>query len=264
MGKNSIIALLGLAVIILAVIVFCPTHKEQAKMNSFSTTDPEFATLWDNFLTQDVLPHGQLEPQTRWKILLAAHIATQSVAEYKLFLGQALDGGLTTTEAKEILYQAVPYVGMAKAYDFFAASNEVLQQRGIKLPLAGQATTTPQDRFAKGLAVQKSIFGSQIDQMRENAPQNQKHIQDYLSANCFGDYYTRGGLDLKTRELLTFALLISMGGADAQVKGHIRGNLNVGNNKEVLLDAITQLLPYIGYPRSLNALSALNEVVPEN
>ena len=85
-----------------------------------------------------------------------------------------------------------------------------------------------------------------------------------LSANCFGDYYTRRGLDLNQRELLTFAILISLGGADAQVKGHIKGNYNIGNSKQLMLDTITYLLPYIGYPRSLNAISALNEVIPQN
>ena len=69
-------------------------------------------------------------------------------------------------------------------------------------------------------------------------------------------------MDLKTRELVTFALLISMGGCEPQVKGHVQRNLKVGNNKEVLLDVITQLLPYIGYPRALNALRCLNEVDP--
>ena len=98
--------------------------------------------------------------------------------------------------------------------------------------------------------------------MRGETPKNQLHIQDFLSANCFGDYYTRGGLDTKTRELVTFAMLISMGGCEPQVKGHVQGNLNVGNNKEVLLDVITQLLPYLGYPRTLNALRCLNEVDP--
>ena len=45
-----------------------------------------------------------------------------------------------------------------------------------------------------------------IDKMYEESPENQIHIQKYLSANCFGDYYTRKGLDLKTRELLNFPL----------------------------------------------------------
>ena len=99
--------------------------------------------------------------------------------------------------------------------------------------------------------------------MRASAPAELKHIQDYLSANCFGDYYTRGGLNLKTRELLTFATLISLGGVDSQVRSHLQGNLNMGNGRQVLLDTVTVLLPYIGYPRSLNAIAAVNEIAKE-
>ena len=54
-----------------------------------------------------------------------------------------------------------------------------------------------------------------------------------------------------------------MGGADPQVKAHVQGNLNVGNNRQVLLDTVTQLLPYIGYPRSLNGITAINEIAKE-
>ena len=96
-----------------------------------------------------------------------------------------------------------------------------------------------------------------------SAPEDQRHIQEYLSANCFGDYYTRTGLDVPTRELLTFAMLLSLGGAEPQLRGHIQGNLNVGNDKATLLSVVTQLIPYVGYPRALSAISCLNEVIPE-
>ena len=142
-------------------------------------------------------------------------------------------------------------------------TNGILLARGVRLPLEGQAVVSAETRFDKGLALQKSIFGERIDQMHKNAPENQKHIQRYLSANCFGDYQTRGGLDVKTRELLTFSILVSLGGCESQVKGHIQGNVNVGNNKDTLLAVVTQLLPYIGYPRTLNAIACLNEVIPE-
>ena len=89
-------------------------------------------------------------------------------------------------------------------------------------------------------------------------------IQKYLSANCFGDYYTRKGLDIKTRELLTFSMLIAMGGCEPQAKGHIMANLNVGNDKQLLLTVVTNLLPYLGYPRTLSAISYLNEMIPES
>ena len=80
---------------------------------------------------------------------------------------------------------------------------------------------------------------------------------------CFGDFYTRKCLDLKQREIITLSCLISLGGCESQVKSHIQGNINVGNTKEILIAVITQCLPYIGFPRTLNAFNCLNEVIPD-
>ena len=99
--------------------------------------------------------------------------------------------------------------------------------------------------------------------MYKESPEDQIHIQKYLSANCFGDYVTRNGLDVKTRELLTFSMLVSLGGCEPQVKAHIQGNVKLGNNKQVMLSVITQLIPYIGYPKTLNAIRCINEIIPE-
>jgi 4-carboxymuconolactone decarboxylase len=98
--------------------------------------------------------------------------------------------------------------------------------------------------------------------MYDAAPYDEQHVQRYLSANCFGDYVARAGIDVPTRELLTFAMLASLGGCEAQVKGHVAGNLNVGNDRARLLSVLTVLIPFIGYPRTLNALRVLDEVVP--
>ena len=224
-------------------------------------TDPELIGLFDNWAFDEVIRQSKLETKTRVMMILASTIASQTLSEYQVMLGAALNVGVTPIEIKEILYQSVPYVGMAKVFDFLHATNDVFQKKGITLPLEGQSTTTPETRHEKGLALQKAIFGEMIEQMYEQSPKNQLHIQEFLSSNCFGDYYTRRGLDIRTRELLTFAMLISLGGCEPQVKGHIQGNVRVGNNKEVLLDVVTQLLPYIGYPRTLNALRCLNEVL---
>ncbi|CUU70636.1 carboxymuconolactone decarboxylase family protein [Campylobacter hyointestinalis] len=89
-----------------------------------------------------------------------------------------------------------------------------------------------------------------------------RHFADFLSANCFGDYYTRTGFDLKFRELLTFVILASLGGVESQLKAHITGNIRVGNDRAKLISVVKLLVPYIGYPRSLNALSAINETAP--
>lgn len=68
------------------------------------------------------------------------------------------------------------------------------------------------------------------------------------------------GLDLKTRELLTLVYLISFGGLDNQVKAHIQGNLNIGQSRKDLLNVIAVLIPYIGYPRALNAIAVLDSL----
>ena len=232
-----------------------PNHKSTLKV-----TDPEFIEVFDNFAFDEVLSYGNLDTKTRLIVILASLIAQQTLSEYKVMLGGALNVGVTPIEVKEIVYQAVPYVGIAKVFDFIHATNEILESRGIKLPLEGQSTTSPETRFEKGLALQKEIFGDMIDTMYQESPANQLHIQKYLSANCFGDYLTRTGLDIKTRELLTFSMILSLGGCESQLKGHIQGNINIGNDKEVLLSVVTQLLPYVGYPRTLNAIACINEV----
>lgn len=226
-------------------------------------TDPEFIELFDNFAFDEVVSQGNLDPKTRLMVILASLIAQQTLSEYKIMLGGALNVGVTPVQVKEIVYQSVPYVGIAKALDFLHATNDILESRGVKLPLEGQSTTTPATRFEKGLALSKSIFGEVIDRMHEQSPPSQMHIQRHLSANCFGDYYTRAGLDIRMREMLTFSMLLSLGGCEPQLKGHIQGNVNVGNDKETLLSVVTQLLPYVGYPRTLNAIVCLNEVIPE-
>ena len=241
------------------------THDElfPGHVSTLKITDPELIEVFDNFAFDEVLQYGELDTRTRLMVQLAAIIASQALNEYRAMLGAALTVGVTPVEAKEIVYQAVPYVGLAKVFDFLHATNDILAARGVELPLPGQSTTTPQTRAEVGLAVQKQIVSAdKVDGMYSSASEDVVHIQRYLSANCFGDYVARSGLDLQIRELLTFSMLVALGGADAQVKGHVAGNLNVGNDRATLLAVLTQLLPFIGYPRTLNGLNAINEIAP--
>jgi len=113
------------------------------------------------------------------------------------------------------------------------------------------------------LKVQEQITGTErTERMYVSAAADELHFQQFLSANCFGDHYTRTGIDVRTRELLTFAMLAALGGCDPQVKGHVAANLNVGNDRQLLISVITVLLPFIGYPRTLNAVAAVNEAAP--
>lgn len=232
-------------------------------VSTLAVTDPELIEIFDNFAFDEVLRDSKLDTRTRLMVQLAAMIASQALREYRVMLGAALTIGVTPIEIKEIVYQAVPYVGMAKAFDFIHATNEVLSERGVTLPLSPQSTTTPETRAKQGLTVQKQIVGSEVvERLYASASADQQHIQRFLSANCFGDHLTREGIDIPTRELLTFSMLVALGGCDPQVKGHVSANLHVGNDRARLIDVLTQLLPFIGYPRTLNGLRAIDEITP--
>lgn len=230
-------------------------------VSTLSQTDPELIAFFDNFAFDEVLRHGSVDTKTRLMVQLAALIACQAATEFRVLLGAALTAGVTPVEAKEIVYQAVPYLGIGKVIDFLHIANAVLTERGIALPLAGQSTTTPENRAEKGLTVQKEIVGAAaIERMAQAFPQDQQHIVTYLADNCFGDIYTRTGLTASMRELITLSLLVAHGGCDGQVRGHVGANLHVGNDRARLIEIVTQLLPFIGYPRTLNAFQAINDV----
>jgi 4-carboxymuconolactone decarboxylase len=133
------------------------------RKSNLAETDPELIEVFDNFAFDEVLQYGNLDTRTRLMVILASMIACQALAKYKAMLGGALNVGVTPVEVKEIVYQAVPYVGLSKVYDFIHATNEILESRGVKLPLEGKSTTTPETRFEKGYAVQKAIEDQRLN-----------------------------------------------------------------------------------------------------
>lgn len=228
---------------------------------NYHETDPEFMERFEHFaFVETVNEENQtLEPKTRYMAILAALIGCQGTEAYKEMLEKALDEGVEPVEVKEIVYQSADYLGMGRMWPFLRITNEVMTERGIKLPLENQATTTFENRLEKGAEAQAEIFGPQMREAWKNG-----HINRWLAANCFGDYYTRTGLDLAQREMITFCFLLAQGGCEPQLTAHAKGNMNLGNDKDFLMRIVSQCLPYIGYPRSLNAISCINKAAENN
>ena len=222
----------------------------------YHQTDPEFAERFTHFAFDEVVnePGQQLDDVTRHMAILATLLGCQGLEEFRTELPRALDAGVSPVMAKEIIYQAVDYLGIGRVRPFLDACNEILTARGVALPLAGQATTTMADRLEKGAQAQVDIFG---ENMREAWKAG--HINRWLADNCFGDYYTRTGLDLAQREMITFCFLAAQGGCEPQLTAHAGGNMNLGNDKAFLTRVVSQCLPYIGYPRSLNAIRCIEQ-----
>ena len=223
---------------------------------NYRETDPEFAERFEHFAFEEVVNEEgqQLDDVTRNMAILAALLGCQGVDEFRLALPRSLDQGLTPVMVKEIVYQAVDYLGIGRVLPFLNATNEILTERGVKLPLEGQATTTMENRLEKGAQAQVDIFG---DVMKDAWKKG--HINRWLAENCFGDYYTRTGLSYVQREMITFCFLAAQGGCEPQLTSHAGGNMKVGNDKDFLIRVVSQCLPYIGYPRSLNAIACVNK-----
>ena len=234
-------------------------NAQASRAASHEESDPDFAQMRDRLLYGEIAWNGTLDDKMRELITLVVLTAVQTPDGIKPHVEAALRAGATPVEIKEALYQCAPYIGFPKTGTTLLLVNEVFREKGIPLPVASQKTVTEANRYEEGLKVQKSIFGEAIDVMHRNTPENQKPImQNYLSS------FTRTGLDLKSREILTFCIISSLGGCESQVRSHVQGNVNVGNSKENLVDALAQMLPYIGFPRTLNALGCVNAVIPEN
>lgn len=220
-----------------------------------SKTDPDFAERMEHFTFCEVVtePGMELDDKTRMMAILAVLLGSQSLDVYKFMAEAALDGALTPAEVKEITYQAVDYLGIGKVYPFLTAANEIMTSKGIRLPLESRKTTTMENRLEKGVQIQVEVFGEGMRESWKAGPVNR-----WLAANCFGDYYTRSGLDLKQREMVTFCFLMAQGGCEAQLGSHAMGNMMLGNDRQYLTKVVSQCVPYIGYPRSLNAITCIN------
>lgn len=226
--------------------------------------DQELMDILQNFMFGEAFHQGEMEDKKREMLTLVALTVNQMLPQLKSHVMAALRIGVTQAEIKETLYQCAPYIGFPKVLNAVQAANEGIHAMGMKPETIQASTVTEETRMKDGLAVQKSIFGEVIDKNYETAPDGQLHIQQYLSGMCFGDFYTRGVLDIKMRELITFCAILTMGGCENQLKAHIHANIKVGNSKALLVTAITQCLLYVGFPRTLNALACLNEIIPEN
>lgn len=224
--------------------------------NELFKTDPEFAELFSRFAFDEVVnEQGQaLEPVTRYLAILAALIGCGGADAFSETLPDAVRSGVTPVMIRETVYQSVDYLGYGRMLPFLNAMNAFFKETGIPLPLEGQATTSPENRLEKGAAAQAEIFGEHMKEAWKKG-----HINRWLAANCFGDYYTRTGLTLAQREMITFCFIMAQGGCEPQLTGHAKGNMNLGNDKAFLVKVVSQCLPYIGYPRSLNAIACIEK-----
>lgn len=231
-------------------------------------TDPEMMDILQKFIFGEVFQTGNLTLQQREMITCITLATMQTLPQLKAHAGAALNVGVKPEELREVIYLTAPFIGFPKMLNAIATVNEVFKERGINLPLEPQGTVTEANRHETGKAIQDKLYPGGITSIMEGIPGNMgKDVEQFLTDYFFGEIYSRGALDLKTRELLGYCVLTALE-AESQLQSHYHGNINVGNTPETITAAVIQCLPYIGFPAAIKALRIIKQeyarTTPEN
>ena len=118
-----------------------------------------------------------------------------------------------------------------------------------------------ESQFEKGLATRKQVMGEDfVATALGGVTDFTRPIQEHITAKAWGDVWQRPGLDLKTRSLITVAMLTAMG-KQHELKGHLRGALNNGATPAELQEVLLHAAVYCGVPTAVEAFRTAAEVV---
>ena len=231
----------------------------QTNWNPNYGSDPEMMSILQKYIFGDIFSIGNLDNKTREMVTVTSLTVQQTLPQLKSHINALLNTGATPLEVREIIYQCATFIGFPKTLNAIEIMNQVFIEKGINLPLEYAATTDETNRYNLGKNIQNPIYGDEIEQALNSVPNKMgKDVSNLLTEVCFGDFYTRKGLDIKTRELLVLAILTTTGNTDT-LNSHIKGNLKIGNSKETIAAVIIQCMPYTGFPNAIKALKVLQD-----
>jgi 4-carboxymuconolactone decarboxylase len=116
------------------------------------------------------------------------------------------------------------------------------------------------DRYTNGLENLNQIDGKVGEQVIHSLEGIAPDVGKYIIEFAFGDIYNRDGLTLKEREIITITSLLTQGDTKNQLVVHINGSLNVGLSQAQIIEVFIQCIPYVGFPKVLNAITVAKEV----
>ena len=222
-------------------------------------TDPEMMDILQKFIFGEVFQTGKLTLKQREMITCITLATMQTLPQLKAHAEAALNVGVAPEELREVVYLTAPFIGFPKMLNAMTVVNEVFKERGISLPLEKQGVVTEETRHDTGKAIQDRLYPGGIASVMEGLPGGMgKDVESFLTDYFFGEIYSRGALDLQTRELLGYCVLATLE-AESQLHSHYHGNINVGNTPEMLTSAVIQCLPYIGFPAAIKALHIIKQ-----
>lgn len=222
-------------------------------------SDPEMMDILQKFIFGEVFTTGDLSLKQREMITCVTLATMQTLPQLKAHAGAALNVGVTPLELREAMYLTAPFIGFPKTLNAVSTVNEVFKERGISLPLENQTTVTEDNRHEQGVAIQDKLYHGGISGVLSGIPGNlDEDVSRFLTDYFFGEIYTRGTLDIPTKELLGYCILTTLE-AESQLQSHFHGNIKAGNSPQTVASAVIQTLPYIGFPAAIKALRIIKQ-----
>ncbi|MDY9923286.1 carboxymuconolactone decarboxylase family protein [Methanobacterium sp.] len=120
-----------------------------------------------------------------------------------------------------------------------------------------------EDRYQKGIENLKKMNPDSYRNLEKLLDDVAPDMARYIAEFPYGDIYSRPGLDLKTRELVTIASITTLGSSQTELKSHVHGALNVGCTPREIIEVIIQMAVYAGFPAAINGLISAKEVFQE-
>lgn len=118
-------------------------------------------------------------------------------------------------------------------------------------------------RYEEGMAVRKAVLGAEhVEKSLRAADEFTRPMQELVTEYCWGEIWTRPGLDRRTRSFLNLAMLTALN-RPHEIKLHVRGALNNGLTREELMEVFLQSAIYCGVPAALDAMRVAKEVFAE-
>ncbi len=196
-------------------------------------------------------------------IVISALVSTHSSSLLYRTIKQYLDKHFTKEIIKEAMFQGIPYIGVSHIYDAQSVLIKVLTDQEESASLSSARRVSQNKKYDIGLEIQKTIIPEFTKEMFETSAADERALTvQFLTTFCFGGIYSRGVISLEDRELLTYSYLICSSRDYVMLKRHIKSCLNLGFDRQTLIEVILIAAPFIGFPRCFTALRTLNEVVP--
>lgn len=241
----------------------------QKVYDSLNDICPDLATYMVEFVFGDIYNRTKTDLKTKELAVVAALTSMgNAIPQLKVHINGALNVGCTISDIKEVIIQMSVYAGFPTSLNGLFALKDVLEERkikGIRDPKGNDPTAHPDQpsRLERGKIKLSEYHPLQLQQLEESLGEISPDLVRFTVEYGYGDISSRDNLNPQLRQIATIAALTSMGTAAPQLKFHIKAALNLGVAEETIKETILLMVCYAGFPRTLNGMFILKEVLNE-